>query len=85
MAEVNHEDKGATIHIENESQHQYLLNLQMSLHQYMATRLSTLKPPMKIPPNPLKVLGLLSRRDWLCFAVSSERRMESSVLTASCL
>jgi hypothetical protein len=85
MAEVNHEGKGAAIHIENESQHQYPPDLDMSLRQYMATRLSTLKPPMKIPPNPFKVLGLLSRHDWLCFAVSSERRMELSVLMASCL
>ena len=84
MADINHKDGGATTHVENESQHQPD-HLKMSPRQYFATRLSTLKPPLTIPPNPFKVLGLLTRRDWLFFAVSSKHRMESSVLTALCL
>jgi SHS family lactate transporter-like MFS transporter len=60
-------------HVENASVPHYESDLEMSPRRYMATRLSTLKPPMTIPPNPFKVLGLLRRRDWLFFAVRINR------------
>lgn len=43
---------------------------EMSPGRYIATRFPTLKPPMKKAPNPFSALALLSRKDWLFFAVS---------------
>ena len=42
---------------------------QMSVGQYLATRLSTLAPPMNPAPNPIKALMLLNRQQWLFFLV----------------
>lgn len=41
----------------------------MSAGRYLATRLSSLKPPMNAAPNPFKLLRLLSRTQWLFFLV----------------
>ncbi|OQU96999.1 hypothetical protein CLAIMM_03004 [Cladophialophora immunda] len=68
MAKVEGAEQRIITHIEDAAHSQYESDLDMSLSRYMATRLSTLKPPMTIPPNPLRVLGLLTRRDWLFFA-----------------
>jgi hypothetical protein len=70
MMVANYEEKPAAIHVENGSLSQYEPDDEMCAGRYIATRFSTLKPPMTIPPNPFKLLGLLSRRDWLFFAVS---------------
>ena len=41
----------------------------MSAGRYVATRLSTLKPPMNKAPNPLKLLAMLNLQQWLFFLV----------------
>ena len=41
----------------------------MSAGRYIATRLSTLKPPMNKAPNPIKLLAMLNLQQWLFFLV----------------
>lgn len=41
----------------------------MSAGQYAATRISTLKPPGNIPPNPITVLRQLNWTQWQFFLV----------------
>ena len=41
----------------------------MSAGRYIATRLSTLKPPMNKAPNPFKLLAMLNLQQWLFFLV----------------
>ena len=41
----------------------------MSVGTYIATRISTLKPPMNKAPNPLKLLAMLNLQQWLFFLV----------------
>lgn len=41
----------------------------MSVGSYLASRLPTLKPPMNKAPNPIRVLGMLNRQQWLFFLV----------------
>jgi len=41
--------------------------VKMSAGRYLATRFSTLKPPMDKVENPITVLGLLSSKQWLFF------------------
>ena len=41
----------------------------MSAGRYVATRLSTLKPPMNKAPNPFKLLAMLNLQQWLFFSV----------------
>jgi hypothetical protein len=41
--------------------------IKMSAGRYLATRLSTLKPPMDKVENPITVLRLLSSKQWLFF------------------
>ncbi|KAJ9609856.1 Carboxylic acid transporter [Cladophialophora chaetospira] len=45
-------------------------DLKMSVGQYLSTRISTLKPTFTIPPNPFKLLGMLTRKNWLFFGVA---------------
>lgn len=40
-----------------------------SIGRYIATRLTTLIPPMNPAPNPFKALTLLNRQQWLFFSV----------------
>ncbi|KAK3671607.1 Carboxylic acid transporter [Recurvomyces mirabilis] len=42
----------------------------MSAGQYLATRLSTLKPPMDRVENPFSLLGSLTLKNWLMFLVA---------------
>ena len=42
----------------------------MTMARYLATRLSTLKPPMAKAPNPIKLLRLLNLQQWLFFLVA---------------
>lgn len=42
----------------------------MSAGKYIATRISTLKPPGQIPPNPISVLRLLNARQWQFFFIA---------------
>lgn len=41
----------------------------MSASRYLATRVTTLKPPMHKAPNPFKLLAMLNRRQWAFFFV----------------
>lgn len=40
-----------------------------SAGRYLATRISSLKPPLHKIPNPFKALGLLNKQQWLFFLV----------------
>lgn len=42
----------------------------LSAGRYLATRLTTLKPPMAKAPNPIRLLRLLSLQQWLFFLVA---------------
>ena len=42
----------------------------MSVGRYVATRLSTLKPPMHKAPNPFRLLALLNTQQWVFFLVA---------------
>ena len=42
----------------------------MSAGRYAATRVSTLRPPLRPIPNPFKTLALLNRQQWLFFLVA---------------
>lgn len=42
----------------------------MSAGRYLATRVSTLKPPMNKAPNPFKLLMLLNTQQWMFFLVA---------------
>lgn len=42
----------------------------MSAGRYVATRFSTLKPPMNKAPNPISLLRMLSRKQWAFFFVA---------------
>ena len=42
----------------------------MSAGQYIATRFSSLKPPMAKAPNPFKLLMMLNARQWAFFSVA---------------
>jgi SHS family lactate transporter-like MFS transporter len=41
-----------------------------SAGQYFATRISTLRPPMLSAPNPIKIIMMLSARQWAFFMVA---------------
>lgn len=41
----------------------------MSIGRYIATRFTSLVPPMNPAPNPFKALTLLNRTQWLNFTV----------------
>ncbi len=41
----------------------------MSVGRYLATRLPTLKPPMRRAPNPFKLLAMLNFQQWMFFLV----------------
>ncbi|KAK0715979.1 MFS transporter [Lasiosphaeris hirsuta] len=42
----------------------------MSTGQYLATRVSSLEPPMTAAPNPIRLLGSLNRTQWAFFFVA---------------
>lgn len=42
----------------------------MSIAQYVATRIPTLKPPMTKAPNPFKLLAMLNFQQWMFFLVA---------------
>lgn len=52
----------------------------MSAGRYLATRFSTLKPPMAKTPNPFKALASLSGMQWLFFLVSLFRRLHMDTI-----
>jgi hypothetical protein len=56
---------------------------EMSPGKYLATRATTLKPPMTKAPNPFKLLALLNKQQWLFFLVrqSISSKQPISVIT----
>lgn len=42
----------------------------MSAGRYLATRVTTLKPPMAKAPNPIRLLGMLNFQQWMFFLVA---------------
>lgn len=42
----------------------------MSAGHYLATRISSLRPPMAKVENPLRIIALVNRQQWLFFLVS---------------
>jgi MFS transporter, SHS family, lactate transporter len=42
----------------------------MSIGRYLATRVTTLIPPMNKAPNPFTALMMLNKQQWLFFLVS---------------
>ncbi|OAA67114.1 sugar transporter family protein [Niveomyces insectorum RCEF 264] len=42
----------------------------MSVRTYIATRISSLKPPMAKAPDPFRLVAMLTRRQWAFFAVA---------------
>ncbi|KAL7629822.1 Carboxylic acid transporter [Parahypoxylon ruwenzoriense] len=42
----------------------------MSAGEYLATRITTLKPPMAKAPNPIRLIRMLNRRQWSFFGVA---------------
>jgi len=45
-------------------------DMHMSAGRYIATRFSSLKPPLTPLPNPIRVLRLLNKQQWLFFLVA---------------
>ena len=43
----------------------------LSLGRFLATRFPTLKPPMNPTPNPITLLRMLNRKQWLFFSVGA--------------
>jgi len=41
-----------------------------TVSQYLATRISTLKPPMRDAPNPFRLLAKITGMQWCFFAVA---------------
>ncbi|OKL55350.1 hypothetical protein UA08_09332 [Talaromyces atroroseus] len=62
MADTKETGAQPPAHIENEKN--------MSIGRYLATRVTTLVPPMNRAPNPFKALMLLNKQQWLFFLVA---------------
>ena len=45
-------------------------NAKYGIGEYLARRVTTLKPPMNKAPNPFRALRLLNRQQWLFFLVA---------------
>lgn len=58
------------LHSTPHSDEEELSNKRMSVGEYAATRLSTLKPPMAKAPNPFKLLAMLNTQQWMFFLVA---------------
>lgn len=64
------EEKGNDAQVEYQSVMNESSESKMTAKEYLKSRIPTLKPTMTLPPNPFKLLGLLSRKDWNFFGVS---------------
>ncbi|KAI9841975.1 MAG: hypothetical protein M1837_007541 [Sclerophora amabilis] len=65
MSQYADGDSGASAHERDIAEQE-----NMGVGRYIATRLPSLKPPMNKAPNPIKVLMLLNRQQWLFFLVA---------------
>jgi hypothetical protein len=52
------------VHIDRDA---HMDGQQMSVGEYLRTRIPTLKPPLDRPPNPFKVIRSLSFMNWMMF------------------
>lgn len=68
MTEQQLPEKGASL--EEQATLESERSVKMSPGRYLATRFTTLKPPMHHAPNPFKLLALLNRKQWSFFAVA---------------
>lgn len=55
---------------DDHSSEQQFSHRHMSVGEYVATRFTTLKPPMAKAPNPIRLLRMLNRQQWLFFLVA---------------
>jgi len=66
-----HYDEKTTREVHEDSQPEPLeRERNMSIGRYIATRVTTLKPPMAKAPNPIRLLRLLNLQQWLFFLVA---------------
>ncbi|EXJ81849.1 MFS transporter, SHS family, lactate transporter [Capronia coronata CBS 617.96] len=61
---------GKTLEDDQAYEEDELSHKPMSAARYVATRLSTLKPPMAKAPNPFALLAMLNTQQWLFFLVA---------------
>lgn len=61
------EKNAVTSHARAAEEQQFATN--MSVGEYISTRISTLKPPMTKVPNPISLLAMLNKQQWLFFLV----------------
>ena len=66
MASYDDEKTAGVNHVEHLQNHR---EPNMSVGQYLATRIPTLKPPMTKVANPISLLATLNRSQWLFFLV----------------
>lgn len=59
-------DNGNNGHVTQESPAPH----RMTVGEYCSTRFSTLRPPMNSAPNPIRLLMMLSGKQWLFFLVA---------------
>lgn len=70
MADISGSDeKVAATHVPDAAIHESHHPEEMSAGRYAATRITTLKPPMHKAPNPIRLLRMLTGRQWLFFLV----------------
>jgi SHS family lactate transporter-like MFS transporter len=55
---------------------------ELTIKEYALTRFSTLKPPMHKAPNPVRLLTLLSGKQWLFFLVGFLAWVSRYILTS---
>lgn len=55
----------------------------MSTREYLATRISTLKPPMTKAPNPIRLVRMLNRHQWAFFGVAFWAWVSLTVFSSS--
>jgi SHS family lactate transporter-like MFS transporter len=68
MADTQHAEKNGSL--EEQPTIESQREVSMSAGEYIATRATTLKPPMNQAPNPIKLLMMLTRKQWAFFAVA---------------
>ncbi|OBT90592.1 MFS transporter, SHS family, lactate transporter [Pseudogymnoascus sp. 03VT05] len=68
MADTQHAEKNGSL--EEQPTMESQREVSMSAGEYIATRATTLKPPMNQAPNPIKLLLMLTRKQWAFFAIA---------------
>ena len=67
--EYHHQHKQLDESPDSEPPFETATEKKMSPGRYVATRISTLKPPMNKAPNPFKLVAMLNLQQWLFFLV----------------